>query len=64
MTSSHKPAGIAAMLTLLMMTAASEAGCVYGNKNLSGSLGAGQSDGSRSFTISRSDDKIIQLFGV
>ena len=38
-----------------------EAGCVYGRKNLPGSLGPGQSDSSRSFTINRSARFVVRV---
>lgn len=46
---------------LLAMPVMAEAGCVYGNKNLPGSLGPYQSDGSRSFTINRSARFVIRV---
>ncbi len=45
---------VLAAACLLTTAVVSEAGCVYGRKNLPGSLGPGQDDSSRSFTINRS----------
>jgi len=44
-----KPIAIA-IVTMAMMTTA-QAGCNFGQKNLPGSIGSGQSDNSRSFTV-------------
>lgn len=54
-----KTIAVAAM-TMAMVTTA-QAGCFYGSKNLPGSLGAGQSDNSRSFTVSGSARFIVRV---
>ena len=46
------PAALAAFVLAAAPTGEqAHAGCAYGTKNLGGSLGPGQSDGSRSFTV-------------
>lgn len=52
-------------MTLLALTVATSANanCFYGEKNLPGSLGAGQSDNTRSFTVDRFATFVVKVRG-
>jgi len=50
------------LLTLTVATSAS-ANCFYGEKNLPGSLGPGQNDNSRSFTVDRFATFVVRVKG-
>lgn len=50
-----------AFLALALSAGTAQAGCAYGQKNLAGSLGPGQSDGSRSFTVNGSAGFFVRV---
>ncbi|MBI1384550.1 MAG: hypothetical protein GC150_06545 [Rhizobiales bacterium] len=49
------------VLGLVLFSAPASAGCAYGQKNLAGSLGPGQTDWSRSFTVNGSANFVVQV---
>lgn len=51
----------AALLAAAVMVADADARCYYGEKNLPGSLGAGQRDNSRSFTVQGSATFVVDV---